>query len=238
LIDFPRNKFVGVSWGYYKSEQALISATLTRKLSENWNLNFVNGIRFYQNELFSNTRPNSGTNGFVLSNGIWTRSLQKNEAKDNYYIQQIDLKGNINTGKISHQLLIGMDSEQFKTETIAYKNYNNYDTINIFDTYYSANEAPIPNLEKSTKTTAPINRFGVYIQDLISVTSKIKVLAGIRYSYQDTRSDVLFFYNNIMTNTTSNYDGAFSPRIGLIYQPTNNHSFLRAILIHLKSIQD
>jgi len=223
LIDFPRNKFVGVSWGYFDSEQATATATLTHKLSENWSLNFVNGLRFYQTDLFSNARPNSGTNGFVQNNGNWTRSLQKNEAKENYFIQQLDLKGNFSTGKINHQFLLGMDSEQFKTLTTAFKNYDNYDTINIFNDYNPANEGAIPTLTKNTLTTAPINRFGIYTQDLISLSSKLKLLAGVRYSYQNTRSDVLAYSNNSVVNTT-NYDGAFSPRVGLIYQPTTNHS--------------
>lgn len=223
LIDFPRNKFVGVSWGYFNSKQATATANLTHKLSENWNLNFVTGLRFYQTDLFSNTRPNSGTNGFVQTNGNWTRSLQKNEAKENYFIQQLDLKGNFSTGKINHQFLLGMDSEQLKTLTTAFKNYDNYDTINIFNDYNPENEGAIPTLEKSLLTTAPMHRFGIYTQDLISLSSKLKLLAGVRYSYQDTRSNVLAYSNNSLVNT-ANYDGAFSPRIGLIYQPTTNQS--------------
>ncbi|WP_245902711.1 TonB-dependent siderophore receptor [Flavobacterium aciduliphilum] len=223
LIDFPRNKFVGVSWGYYDSAQTMASATLTHKLSENWNLNFMNGFRFYETDLFSNTRPNSGTNGMVQTNGNWTRSLQKNEAKENYFIQQMDVKGNFSTGKINHQFLIGIDSEQLKTFTTTFKNYNNYDTINIFDPYNPSNEATIPILEKNTLTTAPINRFGTYVQDLINCFKKFKLLAGVRYSYQDTRSNVLAYSTNSTTNTT-NYDSAFSPRIGLIYQPTVNNT--------------
>ena len=223
IVDVPRNRFLGVSWGYFDSEQASATATLTHRFSDNWSLNFVNGYRFYQTELFSNTRPNSGTNGTVSANGDWNRSIQKAEAKDNYFIQQVDLKGNFNTGKVGHQFLLGYDREIFKTISTAYKNFNNYDTINIFEDYNPATEAAIPTLEKNTLTTAPINRLGFYVQDLISFTKQVKLLAGIRYSYQDTRSDVLSYSSNTIA-TTANYDGAFSPRLGLVYQPTENHS--------------
>lgn len=223
IVDLPRNRFLGVSWGYYDSKQASATLTLSHKLSDFWSLNFVNGIRFYETDLLSNTRPNSGTNGTVQSNGNWTRSIQKAESKDNYFIQQLDLTGNFATGKIQHKLLVGMDSERFKTYTTAFKNYNNYDTINIFENYNASSEPTIPNLEKNTLTTAPINRIGGYIQDLISFSEKWKLLAGVRYSYQETVSDLLTYSNNT-TQNTANYDDAFSPRIGLIYQPTNNHS--------------
>ena len=223
IVDLPRNRFLGVSWGYYDSKQASATLTLSHKLSDFWSLNFVNGIRFYETDLLSNTRPNSGTNGTVQSNGNWTRSIQKAESKDNYFIQQLDLTGNFATGKIQHKLLVGMDSERFKTYTTAFKNFNNYDTINIFENYNASSEPTIPNLEKNTLTTAPINRIGGYIQDLISFSEKWKLLAGVRYSYQETVSDLLTYSNNT-TQNTANYDDAFSPRIGLIYQPTNNHS--------------
>ncbi|WP_339837180.1 TonB-dependent siderophore receptor [uncultured Flavobacterium sp.] len=223
VVDLPRDRFLGVSWGKYDSQQFANTITINHRFNPNWNLNFVNGIRYYDTELFSNTRPNTGSNGGVQTNGDWNRSIQRTEAKDNYFMQQLDLKGLFTTGNIKHNVLIGADVENFKTATTAYNQFANYDTINIFENYNPANEPSIPTLTKNTLTDAPISRFGIYAQDLISFTEKIKVLAGIRYSYQDTRSDVLKYSDNSIIST-KNYDGAFSPRIGLIYQPTKNHS--------------
>ena len=223
IVEIPRDRFLGVTWGKYNSQQVFASATLTHHFSDKWNVNFLSGMRYYDTELFSNTRPNSGTNGTVQTNGNWTRSIQRNEAKDNYFIQQLDVKGKFTTGKIEHQFLAGIDTEFFKTYTTAYSNFSNYDTINIFEDYNPENEAAIPTLNKNTLTTAPINRSGVYVQDLIHFSDKWKLLSGVRYSYQETKSDV-FTYSNQTTTNTTNYDGAFSPRIGLIYKPTENHS--------------
>ncbi len=223
IVEIPRERFLGVSWGKYNSQQVFASATLTHKFSDKWNVNFLTGMRYYDTELFANTRPNSGTNGTIQANGDWTRSIQRNEAKDNYFIQQLDVKGKFATGKIEHQFLAGIDTEFFKTYTTAYSNFSNYDTINIFEEYNATNEAAIPTLNKSSLTTAPITRSGIYVQDLIHFSDKWKLLAGLRYSYQDTQSDV-FTYSNQTTVNTTNYDGAFSPRIGLIFKPSNNHS--------------
>ena len=224
ILNLPRSRFLGVSWGYFDSKQVTTTATLNYQFSENWNLSFVNGFRYFETDLFSNTRPNPVlTGGNITASGDWTRSIQRAEAKDNYFLQQIDLKGNFNTGKIKHQFLIGADNELMKNNALAYVNKSNYDIINIFQDYNAANEPAIPSLLKNTLTETPIKRAGIYIQDLLSFTDKIKLLAGIRYSYQDTRSNLLTYSNNNVTNT-SNYDDAFSPRVGLIYQPTSNHS--------------
>jgi iron complex outermembrane receptor protein len=221
FLDLPRSRFLGVSWGYYNSKQALSTATLTHTLSENWSVSFINSIRFFETDLFSNTRPNPVVGGNISANGDWTRSIQRTENKDNYFIQQADLKGKFQTGKINHQFLFGYDIESFKTYTTAYKNYMNYDVININSDYNPSLEPAIPTLDKNTLTTTPINRFGVYLQDLTHLTDKFKLLAGIRYSYQETKNEVLSYATN-NTSLSINYDGAFSPRLGLIYQPSTN----------------
>jgi iron complex outermembrane receptor protein len=88
----------------------------------------------------------------------------------------------------------------------------------------------IPNMDKVTLTTAPVKRVGAYVQDLISFNKYFKALAGVRYSYQDTENNV---YTYAITNpspkpeknvNTHQYDDAFSPRFGLIFQPTKNQS--------------
>lgn len=42
----------------------------------------------------------------------------------------------------------------------------------------------MPGAEYLTRTTTNIYRYGVFFQDLIEVTDKFKVLAGLRYTYQ------------------------------------------------------
>lgn len=222
IVDIPRDQFLGVSWGYFDAKQSSATATLTHKFNDNWDMNYISGLRFYDTDLFTNSRPNA-SGGTIQANGNWTRSIQRSEVKDNYYIQQLDLKGKFTTGKIEHQILFGADSETYKTKTTAYTVKTNYDTINIFQEYNSTNEPTIPTLPQATLTTAPVNRFGIYTQDLISLNKYIKLLAGVRYSYQDTKSDVLTYSTNTIASTR-NYDQAFSPRLGLIYQPSVNHS--------------
>ncbi|MEO5776507.1 MAG: TonB-dependent receptor [Flavobacterium sp.] len=236
LVDLPRSRFVGVSWGYNKAEQASLTSTLKHQLNERWSLNFINSIRYYQTDLFANTRPNSPITS-MQANGDWTRGIQRNEAKDNYWLQEANLKGDFKTGSINHQLLVGADADTYKTVTLAsvYKNptanyRNEYDVINIFTTDLSTARNDVPNMDKVTLTTAPVKRVGAYVQDLISFNKYFKALLGVRYSYQDTENEV---YTYAVTNPapkpekiviTNAYDDAFSPRLGLIYQPTKKQS--------------
>lgn len=231
IVEIPRDRFLGVSWGYFDAKQASATATLSHELSNNWHLYYISGIRYYQTDLFSNSRPNT-SGGIIQPDGTWRRNLQRSEVKDNYFINQLDFKGNFNTGKIGHQLLVGADWEKFKTQTTAYlpltaannSGQGYYDEINIFDPYNPSNEPTRPNLDKNTLTTVPVNRFGIYVQDLVSLHKYIKLLAGIRYTYQDTKNSVYSYGTSVNGTPTNYYDDAFSPRIGLVIQPSENHS--------------
>lgn len=221
IVDIARERFLGVPWSTYKSEQFSTTSTLSHQFSEQWKLNFVGAFRSYKTDLFANTRPNTGT--LIGTDGTWIRNIQRAATNEDYYLAQIDLTGKLNTGKVSHQLLFGTDVEQFNTITTTYNQLARYDTVNVFGTKQYNIRTDIPNLTASTLTSSPVKRFGVYVQDLICLNKKIKLLAGLRYSYQTTGSEVFTYSTNTNTSST-NFDGAFTPRLGLVYQPTQNHS--------------
>ena len=236
LVDLPRSRFVGVSWGYNEAEQASLTSTLKHQLSQNWSINYINSLRYYKTDLFANTRPNNPITSMTL-NGDWTRGLQRNQAQDNYLFQDLNAKGTFKTWKFDHQVVFGVDTDTENTTTLAslYKNpnanySNTYDKINIFTTDLATARNDIPTMDKITLTTAPVKRVGAYVQDLISVNKYIKVLGGIRYSYQDTENNVLTYAvihptpNAAKTVISHQYDGAFSPRVGLIIQPNQNQT--------------
>ena len=225
LIDVPRERFIGVNWSYFNIEQRNANLTITHRFSDNWKLNISGAYNAIDSDLFANLRPNS-TN-FVQANGKWIRGLQRSEVSQDYALGQVDLTGLFTTGNISHNVLIGSDFDQYHTKTTAYAPLVKYDSTNVFTPNIYQSRTDIPTLNVNTITTAPINRGGIYVQDLVSFSEKIKFLAGIRYSYQETGSNVETFKKDaktgVTTSTTTNnttFDGAFTPRLGLIYQPT------------------
>ena len=221
IVNIPRERFLGVAWSYFKSEQKSATATITHRFSDTWKLNFTGAYRNYKTDLFANTRPNAGT--LISNDGTWIRNIQRTEVSDNYYLAQLDLNGKFNTGNIAHQVLLGMDTDQFSTLTTAYNQLARYDTVNVYGTKQYRNRTDVPTLSQATLTTAPVSRVGIYVQDLVSLTKNIKLLAGLRYSYQQTASEVYNFATKATTNSVF-FDGAFSPRLGLVYQPSKNHS--------------
>ncbi len=220
IAEVPRERFLGVSFARYQAEQKSATVTLTHRFNDNWILRGSSAVQAYTTNLFANTRPNSNSN-FVQKDGKWIRGLQKSAVADQYYAHQLDLTGNFKTGFVKHQFLFGADADQFNTKTTAFTTLTKYDSINILNPTLYTSRKDIPDLAATTLTTAPIDRFGVYAQDLLSLGAKVKLLLGLRYSYQQTVSDV-FTYKTGQNVTATAFDGAFSPRIGLVYQPIKN----------------
>ena len=227
IVALPRNSFLGFDWGKFNSNQQSFTTTLSHQLSDKWQLKGIYSFQGFETNLLSSLRPNA-TN-LVQTNGDWTRGVQKNDAKQDYSIAEIDLTGNFKTGIVNHNFLLGMDADRSLTNTIAYKNITNYDKINIFNpTQVIAKNSIyattiIPEMEKNTTADAEVRRAGIYFQDMMELTSKFKVLAGLRYSYLENTTNTLTVSTNANVETTTN-DNVISSRLGLVFQPTKNNS--------------
>lgn len=235
IPDVPRSVFIGTSWGYNKVKQSTANATLTHHFNTRWQLTAVAGFQQYESNLFAAARPNTNSN-YIQANGTWIRGLQKSASRENYALFQADLTGKFKLGKTEHTFLAGADADQYRTVattfvTTAYnnnlanaaiRNKNIYDTINLFDPYGSSylQRNDIPYLAPNLVTTSPVKRAGIYVQDLISVSSQFKLLAGLRYSVQENRRAAVDTLAKGTTGFIKAYStDAFSPRLGLVYQP-------------------
>lgn len=221
ISDFPRNRFLGVKWGYVKSKQMAATATLTHRFNDQWKFALTSTIRDTEQLLFSTTRPNTGS--LIKADGLWTRNLQKSDSYDDYFIVQGDLNGAFKTGNIKHELLVGFDTDHFVQETQQYATFSRYDVVNVFQDLPTDSRNDIPVMTKGAFSSNPTNRYGIYVQDLVSITPKLKFLGGLRYSNQKSESNVTAVDGTVTTIPTAAV-GAFSPRFGLVYQPSKNHS--------------
>ena len=223
IADIPRSRFLGVPWGYNHIEQKSLTATLTHQLKPDWQIRAMSSLQDFGSDLFATQRPN-GNSQFIKPDGTWIRGLQRTRIAETYWIGQLDLTGRFSTGAVKHTLLVGADADLYRTNTTAYNPLAVYDTINIYDpNQYRQRRGDVPTLTARQLTDAPINRAGIYAQDLVAFSEKIKLLAGLRWSYQQTGSQVLTYADN-KTTTTTTFDDALTPRVGLVYQPATTTS--------------
>ncbi len=226
IANIPRSRFLGAKWSYFTAQQKSLTLTVNHQLNENWKVRVMGAAQDYQTDLFGTTRPNANSQ-FIKTDGKWIRGLQRSKISESYYIGQIDVIGQLHTGKIKHSILIGADADGYNTQTSTYNNLTKYDSINVFDLEVYKQRNDIPELSRRTLTNNPVQRVGVYVQDLLAISEKFKILGGVRYSYLDRKNEIYTFATSTSaasSQLTNNYDAAFTPRFGLVYQPITTTS--------------
>jgi TonB-dependent siderophore receptor len=102
---------------------------------------------------------------------------------DDYQIAQLDLSGRFETGRIGHQLLVGVEASR-EDSTFLQFNLSNVGAINVYApvyTYPATTAAATFGFDFSGKGDGT----ALYVQDLIALTPRWDVIAGLRHSRFD-----------------------------------------------------
>lgn len=251
ILDLPRNEYFGALWSTGNTKSASASVLLNHDFNKNWKLNFNASYQTYDRSQLSTAQLSGLDNKTTYPvAGTWNRGLTQSKSLEETLGDQLSLQGTFNTGSIKHQIFTGLDWDNAfstsNTYTFDEKNVKDnkgkylssaYDAIYLFDFDSSTQRNDVPVARNSKIGNTETSRFGVYFQDLISLTEKIKVLAGIRWSWQEVQSttyeEKYDTKTEIQTLAPENaeavvgamkIDNAFSPKIGIVYQPTTDLS--------------
>jgi iron complex outermembrane receptor protein len=226
-----RGTFLNVNGAFNKTNSTNGQASFDHNFNDDWKISVVAGIQNYLRNYYGSDRLQANDKGLA------SRALSRSATEEFTKNQQVNLTGNFNTGGLSHQLLFGGDADQSATKAYAFDIFADlsdpakistaYDQINVFNPV--AMRSDIPETAKNAWTKTNVYRYGAFVQDLISVTEKFKVLAGIRYTYQKTPYAEKYNYKTGVTEEVKNMingeeagpklDKAWSPKFALIYQP-------------------
>lgn len=227
--EIGRNQFFGANWQYQTNQQASTDVILNHKFNNNWALNAVASYQNYTKDYFSTERIqwayNSKNNNF---NPSWTRPVGRTYNEQNYTSLQINLNGEFKTGNIVHKLLVGTDGDYGQADSYTFKlSSTTLGTLLLNDPSTWSNEGAMPTADKTYRRRIPTRRLGIYTQDLVELTKSLKLLAGVRFSYltNGESSDKIFLPNNPVAATSAKTeDHAFSPKVGIVYNPNDNLS--------------
>lgn len=219
IPDVPRSSYFGSAWQYNKARQTTTTISLKHSITNNWSINGTASFQQYKRDYYSTERIQAA------ANGDWTRPLNKILSQEDYILGSVDLTGKFSTGKVGHQLLTGIDGDHYYTSTYAFNNPTTYDKINILDPTKFTPRADIPTAARVKKVETPIYRMGAYVQDLISLSPKFKLLAGVRWSQQESRrATTTYLLKDSIVKGIAKTDAAFSPRAGLVFKATSKTS--------------
>jgi iron complex outermembrane receptor protein len=207
IFRLPIGRFLGEPSDRYRLTGNKPSLTVEHRFNPNLRLRSA-----FTAQIFDADRSNAQARNFRLNEDRETlrRRYTVSEEKAEDYGLQTDLISNFNTGSVKHELLAGFELSRNTYDAVLRR--TEFTPINIFNPVYGS---PIPtDLGTVFDNDRRSDTLGIYLQDQIALSPNLKLLVG-------GRLDLIDFENeDRLTDTTSsrNYT-AFSPRVGLVYQP-------------------
>ncbi|BDA71299.1 ferrichrome-iron receptor [Calothrix sp. PCC 7716] len=211
VANIPTSRFLGEPRDTREVEEVNVGYSLEHRFNEN--LTLRNAFRYTSNHSFDyRAQP--------LELDEETGELSRNFRSNDDYLEQYSLQTNVvgkfTTGSIQHTLLFGIDLARQKTDGSQRRLPRGLTpSINIFDPVYNAIPRPaLSELIATRNGNSQTETAGIFLQDQIAFSDNFKLLLGGRFDIVNQNQ-----FDRISDTASSQYDEAFTPRIGFVYQP-------------------
>ncbi len=218
IADIPISRFLGEPGDFRRSEQFGIGYRLEHEFNDN--LKIRNAFQFLQN---NETVFNTNATQLDEEAGTLFRDYFDSANEYTIYSMQTDLTSKFKTGSVNHQLLFGFDLQRNTLEGFFRTPSDAFDTsvadrqtpsINIFNPSYNLRPPDRSSFIFLRDDLTTSDSLGIFLQDQIALTDNLKLLVGGRFdTLTQERNDKL------ENSESSQSDEAFSPRVGIVYQP-------------------
>ncbi|GAA60286.1 iron complex outermembrane recepter protein [Pseudoalteromonas sp. BSi20652] len=220
LIDPSYN--ANESFDYQDMEAWVLQAELSHYFSDDFSLSTT--FRYMDNE---RDQAYHESQSWVDVNGDGVANIDDETIKREYRKQfrankeasvTTDFVYNFGQGQLAHQFLFGGDYHTVDTEYDYLRARYEADgvaNLNIFNLNYGETDPSTYNLTDMNRDGVDTDRFGIYVQDVISIGEQWAVIAGLRYDYfKELNKETGFSYS----------DNGVTPRVAVTYQPVENTS--------------
>ncbi len=218
IFEIPRERFLGDPDDFIDTTTHSFYLTLDHRFNDNIKLR--SGFSAQISDDSSNFLR---LDEFDSESNQFSRFFRESEASGNNYAWQTDLISKFKTGSVEHQLLAGFELARSISGTDNSADFFDEEAdislpINVFDPQY---DAPIPDIRNSFfESEDTVSTLGFYLQDQVTLLSNLKLLAGGRYDFASSESEFFEEYLGETFINSNEFDNeAFSPRVGLVYQP-------------------
>ncbi|MEO0739275.1 MAG: TonB-dependent siderophore receptor [Cyanobacteria bacterium J06649_12] len=227
VADVDRDTIIGEPTDFARTENTSLGYSLEHRFSDNWTLR--NNFR-YQNINLNTRRTelSQALGGLDPTTGNIARAFIANDNNLEIYEAQTDIQGKFSTGSINHTVLAGVDL--FFAESDINTTTQFATPVNVFDPQIGLIPEPeLPLALTINDSTSDLNRVGLLLQDQIELSPQLNLLVGGRVDFfeQNNSSEAIFIPRllNIPAQDGDQSETAFTPRVGIVYQPIEELAF-------------
>ena len=197
--------------GKLHNDNNMLQVRFEHMLNDDWTL--AGGTQWLDGTLQGNAVEGNGiaADGRTLGRNFNYRKLEWTDRDT-----QLNLTGHFLTGGFEHTLLTGVEYEDYDYQSIIQRSAAGAGAypIDIFNPVYGQ---PRPALTRTpTDDQENLKTFGVFVQDQVALTERLKLLAGARFERFEHEYETFAVKNG-------NWDvshNAVTPRLGVVYDLT------------------
>jgi iron complex outermembrane receptor protein len=204
----PPNQYLGdPTQDKVKVTQGRAGYKFEHNFSDKWSLYNSFSYAFLDRPYTTNITPtslqadNRTVNRF---DQIWGPTTISNLSQDTHVV------GKFKTGSLEHQLLLGVDWYQRIVSPYSFT-ARTFPAIDIYNPVYGQTPG---NIFASRKQKQRLDDLGIYFQDQLAIAPNLKLVLGGRGDFVDQKT-----LNFNPTSVSAQSNSAFSPRLGIVYQP-------------------
>lgn len=217
-VDVPAGTYYGATNArdvdYTQADVSAIGFTLDHRFSSEWSLR--NAFRYYDYRLDRNNTLVGSVNEAARTVSLNRSNVRR---KEDGYFNQTELVQKTSVAGMPHQLLYGVEIGKQNKDQL-FRTQNNVATVSLFNPVlpvlpFNVTAAP------STDNVGIMTVASAYVQDLATLSEHWKALVGLRYDQfrQETKE------RRVGQRNLDRTDTAWSPRAGVVYQPTDRQSY-------------
>ncbi|MEO0432109.1 MAG: TonB-dependent siderophore receptor [Cyanobacteria bacterium J06656_5] len=216
VVDAPFDRIISEPDNFTDSELFRIGYDLKHDFNEQWHIR--NAFEYSNRDLRNvSVLPLD----FDETTGFVTRFPSQQKLDTENFSLQTNIVGEFATGSVGHTLFAGVDLNRTEDSEVTGFDFFTPSFLDIFNPVYGLVTIDEDNLPLFADNDIQTDRLGIYLQDQIDITDNLILLAGIRYDTveQETTNNPTDL-NPIGSETTQN-DDAWTPRVGIVYQPVD-----------------
>jgi catecholate siderophore receptor len=199
---------------YSQARVSAVSFALEHRFNAQWSVR--NALRDYHYTLNRNNTLVGAVNESALSASLNRSNVRRDEQG---WFNQTELTLKASLGGMAHQILYGVEIGKQDKDQL-FRTRNNIATVALFNPVLPVLPLDV-NVAPSTDNTGITKVTSAYVQDLVSLSAQWKALAGVRYD----RFEQQTLERRVGQPNLQRTDREWSPRAGLVYQPTLNQSW-------------
>jgi len=203
-LALPRDRFIGEAFSTFESESIRASTTLDHEFNDVWSVRAR-----YSFQHTDSDRLSADPRGLQADGRTMNRRVSDLRGERDSHNVQVNVLADFEALGVGHQALIGADYRNDELDTALDR--ASLDGIDIFNPEFGAQPGEfsfVSAQDRKRDSTA------FYLQDLISIGERWKVLLGLRYD--DFETDVTRSDGRV---DADNDDSEISPRAGIVFQP-------------------